>query len=317
MQVWFSSMEPSQSSSVALHDSVGGEQLPHAQLPEQVRVPVEPQVVIHDPVAPAQHAKPSSQVALQSSSIPLQISAGGEQALQPQEPLHVRVPVVPQLVVHDPLVPAQQVKVSSQLESQSSSIPLHASMGGVQEPQLHEAVHVRIPAVPQPVVQLPVVPGMQVSVSSMEPSQSSSIPLHVSAGGLHMPKVHEEPHVRVPVEPQLVTQDPMVPGVHSLDSSTLPSQSSSTPLHPSAGGVQAPSVQLELHVREPVDPQLVEQPVEVPRTQPKSSSTLPSQSSSRPLQVSAGAEQALHEQSARQVRAPVEPQLVVHISLVP
>jgi hypothetical protein len=187
IQVWFSSMEPSQSSSVALHVSVGGEQLPQAQLPEQVRLPIEPQVVTQEPVAPAQQAKPSSQVALQSSSIPLQISAGGEHVLQPQEPLQVRVPVVPQLVVQDPLVPAQQVKVSSQLESQSSSIPLQASMGGAQALQPQEAVQVRMPAVPQPVVQLPVVPGMHVSVSSIDPSQSSSMALQVSAGGLHMP----------------------------------------------------------------------------------------------------------------------------------
>jgi hypothetical protein len=180
-------MDPSQSSSVPLHASVGALQEPQAQLPEQVRVPVEPQVVVHEPVVPAQQANPSSQLALQSSSIPLQISAGGEQALQPQALVQVRLPVVPQLVVQDPLVPAQQVKVSSQLESQSSSRPLQASMGGVHAPQLQAASQVRMPAVPHPVVQLPVVPGMQVSVSSMDPSQSSSIALHVSAGAAHAP----------------------------------------------------------------------------------------------------------------------------------
>jgi len=125
------------------------------------------------------------------------------------------------------------------------------------------------------------------------------------------------PQLRVPVEPQLVVQDPIVPGVHSLVSSMLPSQSSSTLLHPSAGGVHAPSVQLLSQRREPVEPQLVVQLVDIPRTHPKSSSVEPSQSSSRALQVSPGAVQALQEQSLRQVRAPVVPHEVVQLSLVP
>jgi hypothetical protein len=315
--VWFSSMDPSQSSSDPLQASVGGEQLPHAQLPEQVREPVVPHVVVHEPVVPAQHPSPSSQAPLQSSSMPLHTSAGGEHALQPQLALHVREPVEPQLVMQDPVVPAQHANVSSHIESQSSSMPLHASIGGVHAPQPHDALHVLIPAVPQAVVQLPVVPGMQVDVSSMRPSQSSSMALQVSAGGEQEPYMQLALQLRVPVEPQLVVQAPIVPGVHSLDSSTRPSQSSSMPLQPSAGGVQAPNVQLALHVREPVEPQLVVQPVEVPRTQPKSSSTLPSQSSSDPLHVSAGAVQALKEQSSRHVRAPVEPHVVVQLSLVP
>jgi len=186
-QVSVSSIDPSQSSSAPLQVSAGALQLPHAHPDEHVLEPVEPQVVVHELVVPAQQPKPSSQVALQSSSTPLQISAGGEQALQPQAPEQVRDPVVPQLVVHEPLLPAQHANVSSQLESQSSSMPLQASIGGLQVPQLHVGEHVRVPAVPHPVVQLLAVPGIQASVSSMLPSQSSSMALQVSAGGAQAP----------------------------------------------------------------------------------------------------------------------------------
>jgi len=307
----------SQSSSRPLQTSVGTSHAPQSHPESQVLDPSVPHVVTQSWVVPEQHVKPSSQVVLQSSSMPLQTSAGTEQTLHPHAPLHVREPVEPQLVVHDSLEPAQQANVSSQDVSQSSSIPLQASMGGTHAPQSQAGVHVRTPAVPQALVQLPEVPGMHVSVSSIRPSQSSSFPLQDSAGAEHAPNVHVAPHVLLPVEPQLVVQEPIAPGLHSLVSSTPPSQSSSTPLQPSAGGLHAPSVQLPLQVREPVDPQLVVQLIDVPREHPKSSSTMPSQSSSRALQVSMGAEHAVHEQSARQVRAPVDPQLVVQLSLAP
>src|SRR5690606_1468592 len=96
-----------------------------------------------------QQPTPSSQAPLQSSSMPLQTSAGGEQTLQAHALEHVRVPVVPHEVVHVPLEPAQQAKLSSQLPSQSSSAPLHASTGGVHVPHVQLAVQVRIPLVPQ------------------------------------------------------------------------------------------------------------------------------------------------------------------------
>jgi hypothetical protein len=170
-----------------LHTSAGGAHEPHAQLPLHVREPVVPQVVVQLPVRPAQHAKPSSHTVLQSSSTPLQVSAGGEHALYPQLAPHVRDPVVPHVVMHEPLEPAQHAKVSSHIVSQSSSRPLHASTGGVHAPHAQLALHVRTPAVPHVVVQLPVVVGMHVNVSSTRPSQSSSLPLQASAGGVHAP----------------------------------------------------------------------------------------------------------------------------------
>ena len=188
-----SSTFPSQSSSDPLQVSAGGAQAPHAQLPEQVRDPVEPQTVMQLPLAPAQQANPSSHAPLQSSSTPLQVSAGGEHTLQPHAALHVRLPVVPQLVMHEPVDPAQQAKVSSHMVSQSSSLPLHASTGGTHAPHVHAAVHVRVPVVPQDAVHVPVDAGTHVKVSSTRPSQSSSAPLQVSAGAMHVPNVQPAP----------------------------------------------------------------------------------------------------------------------------
>jgi hypothetical protein len=235
-----SSMRESQSSSPALHVSAGGVHAPNAHAAEHVRDPVVPHVVVQLEVRPAQHVKPSSHTLLQSSSRPLHVSGGGEHALQPHVGLHVREPVVPQLVMHEPVDPAQHVKISSHIMSQSSSRPLHVSVGGVQVPHVHIDVQVREPVVMQPVAQLPVDPGTQVNVSSTRPSQSSSDPLHVSAGGVHEPHMHIALHVRDPVDPHVVVQAPVVPDVHSTVSSTRVSQSSSRPLQPSAGGVQAP-----------------------------------------------------------------------------
>ena len=139
-----SSMTVSQLSSTPLQISSGTVHAPHEQSAAHSRVPVEPHEVVQDPVLPAQHAMPgpSSQAVLQSSSTPLHTSAGGEQTFQPHAPLQVREPVVPQLVMHEPLSPAQQVKVSSHIMSQSSSVPLHASAGGAQVPQEQSLWHV-------------------------------------------------------------------------------------------------------------------------------------------------------------------------------
>jgi hypothetical protein len=318
MQVNPSSMVVSQSSSMPLQASAGGAQPPHAQLELQVREPLEPHVVVHEPVAPAQQPNPSSHEPLQSSSMPLHVSAGGEHADHAHVGLQVRDPVDPQPVVHDPLDPAAHVKVSSRMPSQSSSSPLHASIGGVHVPQLQLDVQVREPVVPQLVVQEPDAPGTQVNVSSIRPSQSSSVPLHVSAGGVHAEYMHVALQVRAPVVPQLVVHPAIVPGEHSAVSSTIPSQSSSMPVHPSAGGVHVPSVQaVELHVRVPVDVQLVVHDAVEPAMQPNPSSAVPSQSSSAPLHVSAGGMHVLHSQLAPHVWVPVEPQDDVHDLVAP
>jgi hypothetical protein len=69
-------------------------------------------VVMHDEVqlrlAPAAQVNPSSGTESQSSSRPLQVSAGGAHAPQVQLAPQVRAPVDPQLVVHEPVVPRQQ-----------------------------------------------------------------------------------------------------------------------------------------------------------------------------------------------------------------
>ena len=207
-QVQPSSHKPSQSSSAPLHVSDGGLQVFHVHEPEQLRVPVLPQVVVQLPVLPAQHWYPSSHVPSQSSSMPLQVSPGGTQNPQSHEPVHVRLPVLPQVVVQVPDWPAQHAKVSSHSPSQSSSAPLHVSAGGTQLPHMHEPEQVRVPVVPQLVEQLVLVPEQQVHPSSHRPSQSSSMPLHVSEGGVQLPQVHEPEQRRVPEDPQLVVQLP-------------------------------------------------------------------------------------------------------------
>jgi hypothetical protein len=118
---------------------------------EQVRVRPPPQ----SSVLPAQHAQPSSQNVSQSSSMPLQVSAGRVHCAPagiPQLVLHVPVPVEPQLVLQGVGCPLQQAYPLSQTVSQSSSAPLQVSGGGAQVPQAHEAVQVAVPLVPQELV---------------------------------------------------------------------------------------------------------------------------------------------------------------------
>jgi hypothetical protein len=122
-----SSTVPSQSSSTPLHVSDGFVQLSQLHEPLQTRDPIDPHDVRQLPVDPWQHAKPSSQAVLQSSSMPLQVSSGGEQRPHEQTDVQTRDPVVPQLVVHEPVEPLQHTKLSSQLPSQSSSVPLQSS----------------------------------------------------------------------------------------------------------------------------------------------------------------------------------------------
>jgi hypothetical protein len=124
--------------------------------------------------------------------------------VQVWEPLH-------RLTLQARLVPAQQVQPSSHRPSQSSSSPLHVSEGGVHAFHAHEPEQVRLPVLPQLVVQLPDWPAQHAKVSSQRPSQSSSLPLQVSAGGTQLPHMHEPEQVRVPVVPQVVEQLVLVP----------------------------------------------------------------------------------------------------------
>jgi len=149
---------------------------------------------------------------------------------------HVFVPFVPHEVMHDSIEPAQHVKSSSQAPSQSSSRPLHVSVGGTHASQLHEDEHVCVPTEPQVVVQVPEDLWQHSNPLSHVPSQSSSIPLQVSVGGTQEPHVHQFEHVFVPVVPHVVVQLSVVPLQHPNPSSQTPSQSSSSPLQVSTGG---------------------------------------------------------------------------------
>lgn len=233
-------MMPSQLSSTPLQVSFGGTQLSHAQVELHVRVPVLMQLVVHACTAPMKHAKPLSMTPSQSSSMPLHSSAGGLQVPHAQLPLQVRLPIVPHAVVHAPIRPAQHAKPSSHTPSQLSSVPLHVSAGGWHAFQLQPALHVRVPLVPQLVVQAPLAPAQQAKVSSHCMLQLSSMPLQTSAGAWQLPHVQVEVQVRVPLVPQLVPHELVEPGTHVNVSSIRPSQSSSTPLHTSGGGAHEP-----------------------------------------------------------------------------
>src|SRR5690606_4508548 len=122
-----SSVTPLQSSSTPLHASVGGTHASQAHEALHARVPAVPHVVVQGPVAPGEHAKPSSTRLSQSSSPPPHVSAGGVHAPHEQSPAQVRLPVDPHDVVHAPVRPAQHAKPSSHAPLQSSSVPLHSS----------------------------------------------------------------------------------------------------------------------------------------------------------------------------------------------
>jgi hypothetical protein len=114
-----------------------------------------------------------------------QTSSGGTHAPDSvQAAVQVVVPVEPQVVVQDALVPAQQAKSSSHRVSQSSSRPLHVSAGRAHSaPGVQLAEQLRLPVEPHEVVQGPRAFAQHPNPSSHVVSQSSSIPLHVSAGG--------------------------------------------------------------------------------------------------------------------------------------
>jgi hypothetical protein len=109
----------------------------------------------------------------------------------------------------------------------------------------------------------------------MPPAEmSGKAPAQVSLAGA-APALHE-PQVQVPAVQVWVAvhtptvQDRVVPDTHSNPSSVAVSQSSSSALHASAGGLQADpagSSQLLVHVPLPVVPQLVGQETAAPLTQ--------------------------------------------------
>jgi hypothetical protein len=283
-----SSVVPSQSSSAPLHASTPAHAL-QLHEPEQLRAPVVPQVVEHAPVAPNTHSKPSSGAPSQSSSSPLHVSDGPAQAPQVQPVPHVRAPVPPHGGVQAVVEPCTHSKPSSAAPSQSSSRPLHDSAGGPQAPQVQEPEQAWVPIEPHEVEQVPVAPEAHSKPSSAIPSQSSSSPLQVSAGAAQGPQPHAASHPRVPAEPHVVTQEPLVPGEQAKPSSGTASQSSSSPLHDSGGGrhpAPAGGSQAGEHAPAPLVPQLVVHGVERPTAHGNPSSVVPSQSSSTPLHTS-------------------------------
>ena len=166
------SAAPSQSSSWPSQISAGGTQLPQAQLLSQVFWPAEPQDVVQLSVAPAAQMKPLSAAPSQSSSRPLQLSAGGLQALQAQPLAQVLSPVEPQEVVQLPVAASTQAKPLSLLPSQSSSLPLQLSAGGMQLFQVQAAPQAPAPTVPQLVLQAPLLPAAHCQPQRLQASIS-------------------------------------------------------------------------------------------------------------------------------------------------
>jgi hypothetical protein len=127
---------------------------------------------------------------------------------------------------------------SSGTVSQSSSHPLpHTSSGPQQAPQEQLGDwQICVPAAPQALLHELVVPSRQPNDSSVDPSQSSSAPLHSSvAVTAHEPHVQSPTQVCVPAQPPETTQPVVAPRTHANPSSLAPSQSSSAPLQmPSA-----------------------------------------------------------------------------------
>jgi hypothetical protein len=232
-----------------------------------------PQEAVHDTVCPLTQGKPLSGVASQSSSAPLQVSGGGVQAEGEgieQLLVHVPDPVDPHTVVQATVLPLTHANTSSMSVSPSSSRPLQISLVAVHAPQAQDEEHVLVPGAPVVVVQPPMLPWQQPKPLSQAPSQSSSTPLQVSAGGVQGPQAQADEQTRVPLDPHEVVHEPVLPRQHPRPSSHAPSQSSSAPLHVSAGGMQAlpdGSWQRSVQVPDPVDPQEVVQPTVSPLEQ--------------------------------------------------
>jgi hypothetical protein len=178
------------------------------------------------------------------------------------------------------------VKPLSQPLTQSSSSPLHVSLGGVQLPHVQSPAHVRDPVEPHAVAH-PSTASLQHAKPLSQPlTQSSSSPLHASSGGVHTPHEQSSAHVRDPVDPHAVVHPSTASLQHAKPSSQPFAQSSSTPLQVSAGGAHASQSQLAEQVSTPVVPHPVVQP-RVASLQHGNASSQPStQSSSSPLQTS-------------------------------
>jgi len=278
-------------------------------------VPGIPHEVVQETVDPRTQGKPLSATRLQSSSAPLQVSAGGEHWAGRgfvQLAVHVPVPVEPHVVVQDTGLPIAHSNPSSTSPSPSSSTPLQTSVDGVQVPHAHAEEHVRVP-VWSSTVQLPTLPWQHAKPLSHVPSQSSSTPLQISAGGVQSPQTHEAEQAFVPLVPHEVVHEFVLPLQQPIPSSHIPSQSSSMPLQVSAGGLQSPpdgSWQRSVHSPDPCVPHEVVQPTVSPPAQGKPSSSVPLQSSSAPLQDSAGGAHSPTVQSSRQKAVPRLPQVV-------
>src|SRR5688500_14703628 len=106
-------------------------------------------------------------------------------------------------------------------------------------PHIQSPWHVCVPPHAHPCI----CPGRHAKPSSMPPTQLSSMPLHTS-GALQVDgQAQLEVHVCVPGVSQLVIHVSTSPARHWKPLSIPPTQSSSAPLHVSAGGMQAPSEQ--------------------------------------------------------------------------
>jgi hypothetical protein len=132
---------------------------------------------------------------------------------------------------------------------------LHVSAGGAQALTAQPGMQVRVPAVPQLVVQSTALPSQHGKPSSHMPSQSSSAPLQISSGGVHAPQAQAPWQVWAPVLLHDVVHGSVAPRQQANPSSHAPSQSSSMPLHSSVDGawMQAPagSVQTSLVAGQP------------------------------------------------------------------
>src|SRR5262245_15197930 len=253
-------------------------------------------------VSRTQPGAASSTLPLQSSSRPLHISAVGccvwRQCGAPDRQVVLPAAQTPgRPVLHAAPAPGFP---SSTVPSQSSSRPLHISLEawtfGAQISDPPEQVRVPAAQTPEiPVAQAAPPPGFP---SSAAPSQSSSMPLHVSAEGAPGLHVCGEP----PRQFCAVTRQAPVPQVVlPSPSSATPSQFSSRPLHTSVAG-EALGAQISdppEHVRVP-EAHLPGSPVEQAAPPPGlPSSTVPSQSSSMPLQLSADGTPGLHVSGRR------------------
>jgi len=186
---------------------------PHAHEALQVRdwFPQKPQLC--DCVWPRQQAKPLSQPETQSSSAPLHVSAGGVHAgFHVQDAEHVCVPDDPQPVAQLRIDPGVHSPVAQPLHGPHMQVPRHVRVSvpphvhdrvsvapgehtppPVQlphAPQAQPAMHVLVCVAHRPQLCVAVAPRQQVNPSSHAASQSSSAPLHVSAGTVHAPHVH-------------------------------------------------------------------------------------------------------------------------------